>query len=36
MCDTYNYDYLKGVLHPWPVFGLFMQFSQKLQYIDNK
>ena len=27
---------IKGVLHPLPVFGLFMQFSQKLQYIDNK
>ena len=26
----------KGVLHPRPVFGLFLQFSQKLQHIDNK
>ena len=21
---------IKGVLHPWPVFGLFMHFSQKV------
>ena len=27
---------LKGVLHPWPVFWLFMHFSQKLQHIGNK
>ena len=26
----------KGVLHPWPVFWLFMHFSQKLQHIGNK
>ena len=26
----------KGVLHPRPVFGLFLHFSQKLQHIDNK
>ena len=26
----------KGVLHPRPVFGLFMHFSQKLQHIGNK
>ena len=26
----------KGVLHPRPVFGLFMHFSQKLQQIGNK
>ena len=27
---------VKGVLHPRPVFGLFMHFSQKLQHIGNK
>ena len=27
---------LKGVLHPWPVFWLFMHFSKKLQHIGNK
>ena len=27
---------IKGVLHPRPVFGLFMHFSQKLQHIGNK
>ena len=27
---------VKGVLHPWPVFWLFMHFSQKLQHIGNK
>ena len=27
---------LKGVLHPRPVFWLFMHFSQKLQDIGNK
>ena len=27
---------LKGVLHPRPVFGLFLHFSQKLQYIGDK
>ena len=27
---------LKGVLHPRLVFGLFLQFSQKLQHIGNK
>ena len=26
----------KGVLHPGPVFWLFMHFSQKLQHIGNK
>ena len=26
----------KGVVHPRPVFGLFMHFSQKLQQIGNK
>ena len=26
----------KGVLHPRPVFGLFLHFSQKLQSIGNK
>ena len=26
----------KGVLHPRPVFGLFLYFSQKLQHIGNK
>ena len=26
----------KGVLHPRPVFWLFMHFSQKLQHIGNK
>ena len=28
--------YFKGVLHPRPVFGLFLHFSQKLQHIGNK
>ena len=27
---------IKGVLHPRPVFGLFLHFSQKLQYIGDK
>ena len=27
---------LKGVLHPRPVFGLFLHFYQKLQHIGNK
>ena len=27
---------LKGVLHPRPVFGLFLHFSQNLQQIGNK
>ena len=27
---------LKGVLHPRPVFGLFLHISQKLQHIGNK
>ena len=27
---------LKGLLHPWPVFWLFMHFSQKLHHIGNK
>ena len=27
---------VKGVLHPRPVFWLFMHFSQKLQHIGNK
>ena len=29
-------DCIKGVLHPRPVFWLFMHFSQKLQHIGNK
>ena len=28
--------FFKGVLHPWPVFWLFMHFSQKLQHIGDK
>ena len=28
--------YIKGVLHPMPVFELFLHFSQKLQHIGNK
>ena len=28
--------YVKGVLHPRSVFGLFLHFSQKLQHIGNK
>ena len=28
--------YIKGVLHPRLVFGLFLHFSQKLQHIGNK
>ena len=31
-----NVARFKGVLHPRPVFGLFLQFSQKLQHIGNK
>ena len=31
-----NLGGLKGVLHPRPVFGLFMHFSQNLQHIGNK
>ena len=31
-----NKKSFKGVLHPRPVFGLFMHFSQKLQHIGNK
>ena len=27
---------IKGVLHPRPVFGLFLHFSQKLQHIGSK
>ena len=27
---------LKGVLHPKPVFGPLLHFSQKLQHIGNK
>ena len=27
---------LKGVLHPRPVFGLFVHFSQNLQHIGNR
>ena len=27
---------LKGVLHPRPVFGLFLHFSQKLKHFGNK
>ena len=29
-------EFLKGVLHPMPVFGLFLNFSQKLQHIGYK
>ena len=28
--------FVKGVLHPRPVFGLLLHFSQKLQHIGNK
>ena len=31
-----RFIHLKGVLHPRPVFGLFLHFSQKLQHIGNK
>ena len=31
-----NKVHVKGVLHPRPVFGLFLHFSQKLQHIGNK
>ena len=31
-----NIGIIKGVLHPRPVFGLFMHFSQKVQNIGNK
>ena len=27
---------VKGVLHPWPIFWLFMHFFQKLQHIGDK
>ena len=37
MASIINYiSPIKGVLHPRPVFWLFMQFSQKLQHIGNK
>ena len=29
-------EIIKGVLHPRPVFGLFLHFSQKLQHIGDK
>ena len=32
----FSCDHFKGVLHPRPVFGLFLYFSQKLQHIGNK
>ena len=32
----YILEPIKGVLHPRPVFGLFLHFSQKLQHIGNK
>ena len=34
--DIFERKVLKGVLHPRPVFGLFLHFSQKLQHIGNK
>ena len=34
-CRTVHQSF-KGVLHPRPVFGLFLHFSQKLQHIGNK
>ena len=34
--DGCNLILIKGVLHPRPVFWLFMHFSQKLQHIGNK
>ena len=30
------YIFFKGVLHPRPVFGLFLHFSQNLQHIGNR
>ena len=33
---THPFFTFKGVLHPRPVFWLFMHFSQKLQHIGNK
>ena len=37
LVSTHNPQYaFKGVLHPRPVFGLFLHFSQKLQHIGNK
>ena len=33
----YKYsNYVKGVLHPWPILWLFIYFSQKLQNIGDK
>ena len=29
-------NFIKGVLHPWPILWLFMHFSQKLQHIGDK
>ena len=34
--SLFNWKSIKGVLHPRPVFGLFLHFSQKLQHIGNK
>ena len=36
LCKNHVLGAIKGVLHPRPVFGLFLHFSQKLQHIDNK
>ena len=36
--DHYSYilKTIKGVLHPRPVFGLFLHFPQRIQHIGNK
>ena len=33
---VFIFSWLKGVLHPRSVFGLFLHFSQKLQHIGSK
>ena len=36
LINMHELGMIKGVLHPRPVFGLFLYFSQKLQHIGNK
>ena len=36
LCKNYSPCIIKGVLHPRPVFWLFIHFAQKLQHIGNK
>ena len=35
-CLKTRHCYLKGVLHPRPLLGLFVHFSQKLQHIGDQ